>query len=270
VITLTKKSKVTNCILRKVAVPAFFTKNIPPDAAFDTDAERCTNNLTKIAMRFCNSRAHLTKVDVPEDDDEPESSEVIPELLAIDLELEKWTKDSFEYFTYTVVSVERPCEDVYSNYFYVYSSLFAGTIWNNFRTIRMHLNIMLRRRLFRMLNTQFSRPGSENMQNLCLKQVLKCRTVTNQLVLEVCASVPFHLGLDNWENSRSQSSATEPSFGAFSGQRLMWPLFTAGAILDTANPMRHWIIRVLGKIADLTGFQQAALMSQKLAENNLW
>jgi hypothetical protein len=75
------------------------------------------------------------------------------------------------------------------------------------------------------------------------------------------------LSLYDLDDQYLPSKSSETTYSALSGQRLMWPLFTAGAFLDSADPMKRWTIQILAKIADITGFQQAAHMSQALVLN---
>jgi hypothetical protein len=141
----------------RVCLPPFFAKNIPPDAVFnaDTETERYINRLAEICIRFCNARALLTKHDLPKDEDEDEQNplQLLSELESIDSDFEAWARSPIDSLRYTVMSVERPTETVFSNYYHVYNSMLCSTAWNNYRTIRMRLNAMLKIRLRRISRT---------------------------------------------------------------------------------------------------------------------
>jgi hypothetical protein len=255
-------------------MPAFFAENIPSDTAFDTDAERWTNRLTKIIMRLCNSRAQLTKTDLPEDDDEQVPPNVIPEFLSIGSEFEKWAETYPDCFHYVTVGVDQPTETVFSNYYHVYSNMFTSVVWNYYRSAHMLVNAMLKNRLLRMQNMHHAQlmrtDAGKILRETCHRQILKCRMVEHQLAMDVCASVAFCLSPHDWEASISQDKAKNSTFELVCGHRLAWPLYRVGAYLDTTDPMKYWITKTLIRVADLTGFKQAAQMSQALKDGIVW
>jgi hypothetical protein len=224
-------------------------------------------------MRLCNSRTRLTKTDLPGDDDEQESPDVIPELLSIESDFGRWAESYSDCFHYTTVSVDRPTETMFSNYYHVYSSMFSSIAWNNYRSAHTLVNAMLKRRLLRMqkINAQLLPTDAiKDSGEPCNRQILKCRRVEQQLALDVCASVTFCLNPHDLEASISHGKTKKPTCEYVCGQRLAWPLYRVGAYLDTTDPMRFWITKILIRVADLTGFGLAALMSQALIDGIIW
>ncbi len=264
-----KQIQITSCFYRRVPVPSFFAENFPPDAALETEAEIWTGRLTRIGIRFCNARALMTHDDFTIHGDEQLDQLVISEFLSIDSEFETWARNCTEDFQYTVVNVEQPHEFSFLNYIYSYHSMFFATIWNNYRAMRMHLNGMLSLRLSQMLDVQLSDTDlDDDSSSQRESQLLKCQMIQNQLASEVCASVPYCLGIDSLQGSPPKKKLGDLSPGAINGQRIMLPLYLAGVVVNKTNPMRLWIIKTLVKVADLTGFQQTAFLSQDLNKTN--
>ena len=77
-----------------------------------------------------------------------------------------------------------------------------------------------------------------------------CNAVLDSVAHDICASVPFYLGVEPGLKDSTPRAA--------SGHLLIWALYSAGATRAAVDdPLRVWVIGILHRIARETGFKQA-------------
>jgi hypothetical protein len=72
-----------------------------------------------------------------------DSENIIACALRIDNELANWAATCPSDYYYRTVTLEERSEDVYSDFYHVYNSISAATMWNDYRVIRILVNELL-------------------------------------------------------------------------------------------------------------------------------
>ena len=257
--------QIMSCMHRRAAVPDSLAISTPLEAASVNDEERAIHELAADIVRFCNCRAQRTLVDVPTrlDSKDPDPAAVVLEMFSIDSSLADWEVRCPPQLRWSTVSVQESHDTVFSDYYHIYQGPYCATLWNHYRSTRLHLLAMLRARLFWLC--EYSTDLAESLRQTYTEKMVYCTVTSQRLALDVCASVAYNLGLEP-RKSRDKSHA-EPSTRAASGNLLIWPLYTSGATRkDPEDPIRVWIVKILKLITEVTGIQQAEVMASYLMQ----
>lgn len=213
------------------------------------------SNLSELATRYADIRSAMSSFH-----DYSNSEIIIPALLAIDAEYSQWISQCPPQFMYTTINLNHRSDEVFSDHYHVYSSIWIAKIWNSYRCVRILVNELL----VDQLNHLFERPKSslpfeENTISTYENQIMVSNSMLLQLAHDICASVPYCLGYDN----ALDPALREPPKAA-SGNLLLWPLYTA-AVTDMVSPMmRNWVAGRLMLIAEVIGIRQAAPLAMSL------
>ncbi|KAJ5273550.1 hypothetical protein N7478_008675 [Penicillium angulare] len=143
---------------------------------------------------------------------------------------------------------------VWGNTYHLYGSLRASNMWNNWRSVRILLHELI---IETVASLEGCSPGPERRQQLAL--AAHSRFIASQLVEDICASVPYHLGAGTEDNDQVPLPVT----GA-GGFCLMWQLLIAANSGLASQDLRSWIMDCLDKIGYSMGINQALAMSQLL------
>ncbi|KAL2811047.1 hypothetical protein BJX63DRAFT_400303 [Aspergillus granulosus] len=186
----------------------------------------------------------------------------VREALKLDAELNAWAMGVEPRHRYTVLSVPKSTDaltryasfrHIYGNTYHVYPDTVVSSWWSNYRFARLIL-LELICWLCDHLARKNEETGAEYRQTYERSSVL-----SRQLAEDVCASVPFQLGV-------SKESAMEDLKSPRTGGvvHLIWPLFIAAGSVGASPAMMEWIIQCLFKIGHSVGIQQALVMSSSL------
>lgn len=212
------------------------------------------DHLIRICGKLANLRADIdAKVIV-------DFTEIISSAYAIEAELVAWLAALPSRFLYTTVENARidtefrdRCRGLlpYRNRYHIYRSFWACNIWNQYRSARIMANQYIlgyTKALARGKPTS-SLPGDLQTQ---LRAV---RSTIQQLAADICASIPYHFGVGDVENSLpGESPQTESFIGGFV---LLWPLYLAGATEGKNHPLRKWVTECLQLVGHSMGIDQA-------------
>ncbi|CAG8932931.1 unnamed protein product [Penicillium salamii] len=199
-------------------------------------------------------------------------SEIIRRTLSLDADLVSLLLTAPPTWSYTTVKVplvngEPITNLVWGDSYHVYRNLAVSSMWNNARSARILMHEMI------LEAGKLLEESSPVNSGLRFSQVLanQSRDTARRLVDDVCASVPFHMGMgvDNeydWNVSGYESTITPPSFeiSGAGGVALMWPLLIAANCGLVSLELRQWITGCLEKIGYSMGIQQALAMAQLL------
>ncbi|KAJ6119274.1 hypothetical protein N7523_003554 [Penicillium sp. IBT 18751x] len=124
-----------------------------------------------------------------------EPSEILRTALTIDAELMALflsVRPPWNYQTVKVPTVdgERITQAVWGNSYHVYSNLTASSLWNNYRSARILIHELIIDTVNGINSLGYDDNGSQQRLNLASQS----RQIAQQLVEDICASVPFHLG----------------------------------------------------------------------------
>jgi hypothetical protein len=246
--------QVTNCIQRHVPVPPSIGDWSRAALEFETAEEAASTALSELATKYVAIRSSMSSFS-----DYRNSEYIIPALLALDAEYTGWVSRCPLSFLYTTVTLKDRSEEVFSDYYHVYSSIGIATVWNHYRCVRILVNELIDDQL----NHLFQQPEKSDLlwDNSCgyENQILASMSMLLQLSHDICASVPFYLGYDS---SIHPSMREAPK--AVSGNLLLWPLYTAAVTGKVSLMMRDWVVGRLMMISEVIGIKQAAPLANSL------
>ncbi|KOC18575.1 Zn(II)2Cys6 transcription factor [Aspergillus flavus AF70] len=178
--------------------------------------------------------------------------------LTLDADLITWAMSIDPNWKYTVVKVKKTEEEndtlhpIYSDHYHVYPNTTVSMAWNHYRFIR----IILQGIIGYLYDTHFQDSGGRGSH---IESERHSTAVSQQLAEDICASVPYHLGMTG---SSDGSTLGIPFAGGV--VRLMWPLFIASDCRGASPKMRAWIAQCLEKIGHGVGVNMAVTMSHIL------
>jgi hypothetical protein len=215
----------------------------------ETAEEAAATHLSKIAIKYCNLRASMSSFH-----DYSNSEYLVAFLCALDAEYTDLVNSFPASLIYNTVILDERSEDVFSDYYHVYSSIWTASVWNHYRCVRILVNELILDQTAYILQHSEEYVSSRDKFSFYENQILTSRSTLLQLPHDTCASVPFYLGFST--NSRERSSRPPPK--AVSGNLLLWPLFTAACTGVVSKAIRGWVAGRLRMISEVMGVRQAA------------
>ncbi|KAE8353086.1 hypothetical protein BDV28DRAFT_148396 [Aspergillus coremiiformis] len=183
---------------------------------------------------------------------------VLRRALELDAGMIAWAQSVDSRWRYIVVEVTKTEDEknalhpIYGDHYHIYPNLTVSMVWNHYRFTRILLHTVIG-----FLCTRSPRGmGRASTDGPSEKQSM---VITQQLAEDICASVPYHLGL---VGSSDGSSLGIPFAGAVI--RLIWPLFIASDCKGSSPKMRAWIAQCLDKIGHGVGINMALTMARIL------
>lgn len=217
-------------------------------------------------------------------------SDIVRCALELDAQLQSIMSDipaSMGYRTVNVALAHRVHMDntVWGAQYHTYRDITVSSFWNNYRSARLVL-LELIVEAIRAMKT----PLLGNTKEAHHHVLRQCQEISRQLVEDICASVPFHLGSvvdDNHVDKTSSHSTFQSSSDIYKhrasksprlfsgsplvvpaagGFALMWPLLIAADSGYASKELRAWIIDCLSRIGRSMGINQALAMAQLVRE----
>ncbi|KAK1238153.1 hypothetical protein MKX08_002732 [Trichoderma sp. CBMAI-0020] len=159
--------------------------------------------------------------------------------------------------------------------YHIYHGISASTIWNNYRSARIIIQELIIDTIKDLeALTNIGSPQRNYLAN-------QARQTVVQLVEDICASVPYILGMEI-EDSRhlkvSELGASivhgvdvRTALSSFQitgagGLTIMWPLLIAANSEVACSDLRKWITACLDKIGHSMGINQALAMSKLIQD----
>ncbi|KAL3474920.1 hypothetical protein BJX99DRAFT_168349 [Aspergillus californicus] len=189
-------------------------------------------------------------------------AKIVKSALQLDNDLIDWARSIEPGLCYTVVDVPEnqgningrlPFRHIYGTQYHIYPDTMVSIWWNDYRFARLILQELVCW-FSEYLARKDEDPNSEHRQTRASSIAL-----TTQLCDEVCASVPYYLGVTE---SSPKENTSSPRTGGF--VRLIWPLFIAADATGATPEHVEWIADSLFKIGHTVGVQQALVMSNLL------
>jgi len=246
---------ITNCIQRHVTVPPTIGEWSRAALEYETEAEALSTRLTEIATKYCNLRASMSSFR-----DYSNSEYLVASLCAIDLEYTELLSTCPIPFIYSIVTLDGASDEVFSDHYHVYSSIWTATIWNYYRCVRILVNELILDQISHILQYPEAFPLTWEGFSFYESQILASNSTLQQLSHDICASVPFYLG----HSAKSSDRFSRPPPKAVSGNLLLWPLYTAACTGIISDMMRVWVAGRLRFISDVMGIRQAAPLAYTL------
>lgn len=214
------------------------------------------DRLISITGKLSNLRADITSKAVAD------GREILTRAYGIEAELTAWVAGlppSFMFTTAKSTAIDREflirSRGIfpYGNQYHVYSELWLGHTWNQYRCSRLIVTEIIMSCLRRMAADPTGIYSSGKLEVHCSK----LRATARQLAEDICASVPDHLGLIGEPSTHSRSH-----IGAVV---LLWPLFLAAATENKTHMLRKWVIEIYKLIGYTMGIDQALALIELLS-----
>lgn len=225
-------------------------------------SEAHSNRLIVIIGKLSNLRADI-HAGVFSDE-----REIISLASCIEADLIAWLAalpPEFTYETHTkspydFLLEERFCgQSPYDDQYHVYPNLWICNTWNQYRCARIIVSEIILSHIRRISDTSSLRSLSDEFRLHCKTLRLTIR----RLSVDICRSVPFHLGAHEKDVS-SNCPAPESYIG---GLLLLWPLFLAGVVENPNHGLRRWVVQCLKMIGHTMGLDQALALMDIVASD---
>ncbi|KGO74939.1 hypothetical protein PITC_031770 [Penicillium italicum] len=177
--------------------------------------DRMIDDVSRVVIQLTNFCAAL------KDGTITQPSEIIRRTLNLDADLMSILLTAPPSWGYATVKVplvdgEPITRTVWGDSYHVYRNLSVSGVWNNARAARLLMHEML---LEAVQSLENSSPGSSGLHQ---QQIIasQSRQIAHQLVDDICASVPFHLGMgmeDTYEWRSSDQNAGGETYPVASG-----------------------------------------------------
>lgn len=211
-------------------------------------------------------------------------TEIIRTALKIDAELVSLMISVSPLWRYTTVRVPildgKPITQAFwGKSYHVYHSISASSLWNNYRSARIIIQELIVDTIQELETSANDNIGSPQGSSLATQ----ARQTALQLMDDICASVPYNLGMEAEDSGHLEVSAPGSSIvrelnmrntlstfqiSGAGGLTTMWPLLVAANSGFACSDLRKWITNCLDKIGHSMGINQALAMS-KLIQNGV-
>ena len=162
----------------------------------------------------------------------------------------------------------------------LYTDIWIARSWNSYRTTRIFVQIIRLACIIWLVGDTVLLPslGHDSSEPCGISAYTGAKKVLQQMVDDICASVPFHMGyLINSQKGSSGKLPTAASTGdegTFCADSLgiyflFWPLFVARSVYTTPKIQKKWIDSVMLRAAEHCVFDEA-LIPAKLSQGFQW
>ena len=241
-------------------------------ASHNVDSESAPENqLSEIICRFNNFRA----TDLRSFTDYNDPLRNVEIALGFDAELKEWLINFEVQYAFTTVPVEYKCDDIFSDFYHIYPSIFTAIIWNHYRCCRILANEIIVTQIaalyYQTTHSSASVPpgvDTGSSKNVALppnfpfaNNFYASHALLTSLSHDICASVPyylhFHIHGTRWDK-------VQPPPAAAKGNLLLWPLFMVGQLQAVSPIMRKWVVERMRKVTEVMGVKQAGMIASYL------
>ncbi|KAE9375204.1 hypothetical protein N431DRAFT_369426, partial [Stipitochalara longipes BDJ] len=244
-----RTSIMTTCIIRRVTIPPEIFDWTMLAVQHETVDQAATSALVFAMIKFAELRTNLESPDYAND-----PYRIVADALEIDEMFYDWALTVPESFLWTPIHIAEPDEEVFADYYDVYSDVFTAGVWNNFRSIRVMLHEILIEHLVVLCSSPEYLIRNREILSSYKAQIFTSKSVICTLTHEICASVPFYF---NYHQRDMENFSERPPVKALAGYLLMWPLYTAAVAGRVSAQMREWIAGRLKDIGDVMGVRHA-------------
>ncbi|KAE8441872.1 hypothetical protein EG329_004227 [Mollisiaceae sp. DMI_Dod_QoI] len=245
---------IINSAHRQAAVPPFIAE-WSSELNFETIEQAQGTALSLLVIRYTNLRASMS---CWRDYSSPER--IISTAYALECDFANWAKTCPLRYIYQTINLTERVDEVFSDHYHVYSNVWLATTWNHYRCARLLTNEIILHQLGHLYETDPTSPLLMSHPCYLESQMLDSKTTLMHLCEDICASVPYFLGVD----FKNGQAAIRQLPKAMYANLLIWPLYSAGATWMVSDLMINWVAGRLQWIADVMGIRQAAAQAQFL------
>ncbi|EEP77991.1 predicted protein [Uncinocarpus reesii 1704] len=247
---------ISGCLVAQSYAPPLIDRHISLDRSEMSDAELALEDVTVLLIELTNLRASVKEGVI--------SSPYEILCMALDLRerflaFERLAEDKYPFrriMNWDGKSRFLPRESVYEDYFDVYPSIYAASIWNGYRAGRITLSGTIFNQFSELQTSCIT--GSTLSDEICIK-VDEENAQIEKLAQDICSSAPFALEMIRWDAEAVSVNPAGPC--GLGGFLLLWPLCLAAEVGKTMPKLQTWIVREFELIGHLLGISQALWMS---------
>lgn len=238
-------------LIEKRRVPQHIAELMQSSQAFQSDMELVpASRLFRIICRFAQLHSSFTNKDVTN------AVETISIAIGIDSDLSSWVSDLPPLWMYRTVTWDTT-HDIYGDCYHIYRSSWHACIWNYYRICRTLVHSALLHNLSTLASpVSLARPAL--VSAYCL-QWAKSQTVLTKMPPDICASIPYQIGLHETEE-RGHASIPKPS-AVFSLLGLLQVFMSS---TDTSLATYGWLSKTLELMGHKFGIGQALAMGRSI------
>lgn len=184
------------------------------------------------------------------------SGGIVEESLVLIRELNDWEASLPEIWRFATVKVTNNLEDSFNGAAHDYHDMWTARIWNNFRWANIIIN--------EILIVHMAHLGSTSCEDIAQRK--ESLATISRMATDICSSV--HGQFSKYGIKEAQNGKVTPMAGCF---LLMFPLAIAGSALEVSQGVHVFAIRILEKIGNTMGIQQAlAMVNLTIAQRDRW
>ena len=235
-----------SCIQRTIPMPEHIVA-LRKSAERFMDKENPAWRLSSVIIDFTIFRASI------QDSQIVGPQGIIEAALEIDQRFISVFQDLPDEWQYNTIYTEENPHLIWNGSYHVYKEFWIAHIWNGMRTCRILLHEIIRDQLLFASSSLIDTPFSAAE---CLAQNQSSEEAMIKMRDDILGSVPHH----------TQNSIGPPS-ALLEGSRsyfVLWPLYLAGAMDLTTQPIREWAIKRLRDIGETVGLRQALVIAEYL------
>ncbi|KAF8862966.1 hypothetical protein BDZ45DRAFT_584509 [Acephala macrosclerotiorum] len=242
---------IINCSHRQATIPSFIVE-WSNQLDFETIEQAAGTSLSLLVIRYTNLRASMNCFK-----DYSDLETVISTAYALECDFATWAKTCPVQYIYQTVNLEERVDEVFSDHYHVYSNVWVATTWNHYRCARLLTNEIILDQLGYLYESDPTSPLLTSHPCYHESTMLEANTNLMHLCEDICASVPYYLGLKAEGGIRQLPKAMYANL-------LIWPLYTAGATWMVSDLMINWVAGRLQWISDIMGVRQASAQANFL------
>jgi hypothetical protein len=239
------------CLLKGTHVPPFIMKLIQRSQAFHSSTDLLpASQLFRIVYECAQLRGSISKNNT--------SSLIDITGTAIDLEgkLSLWASALPSSWTYRIVALNAE-DKVYGPYYCLYEGSWQASVWNYYRICRLLIHSTI---LHALDTIEPSVPPTNPALALkCRLQRTSSEAVLSSVPSDICASIPYQLGLNKTE-MEDTLSIPKPSgvFGLF----LLLQVLVGSTGISRSND--SWLSHTLQFMGNELGIKQALVIGKRI------
>jgi len=179
-------------------------------------------------------------------------------VVAAGLEIDRRFLEAFgdlpQEWHYKVVYTDENPDLIWNGNYHVYNETYMAHIWNGMRVCRIMLHETIRDQLLAASTAMtpiFTEYEIAAQYDSSMNAMLQMRA-------DILASVPHHTPLSFSDKPVSLLEGSRAYF-------VLWPLYLAGAMDVTTEPIRQWVIARLRSIGESVGIKQAFVVAEYLS-----
>jgi hypothetical protein len=169
---------------------------------------------------------------------------------------ENWKYTSRPRGKSTPDDFDSETSEVYTENVDIYPDVWTAKTWNSYRTTRILVQAIILRSVAWLAECDSPNPRVIPHMGLALQ----ARQIVQQMVYEICACVPFHLGRSTKIGDKPftimTNSPEDQTTENLGGYFILWPLYLARSTRMIPNEQKRWITARILHVARHLGFDE--------------